>query len=370
MANYTCGTVSADYDTLEEMLGDPVANQSGNTGELVADVLAVANPANIADGFTLNGNGHIIDVSPLSSGACIGGVSSTGSVISKAKIVRIANTALTVCNSVKIDDCTINTPIQSAPIVGCTGDRNAVTTLDGVASGITGTDNVWVVNATGVTGAYTADDPALYFDGVDDHVETPNIVNDIPYCEYRWLLSSTASTVAVHARGLDAYRLVVLAGGELMVGSLAIGVYVSPNTVYTTRAYYNSNGDCTSLDIDGVEVWSGVSPKTTDTPTFYTGARYLYSLGLFLAGCVTCADVGGAFNYIQNGDFGSATLTDHSGNANDGTINGATWVLTTNYTPLIDGTLKLADGSYAGAVQPRKRRAINKMQFDFEFKLG
>ena len=29
--------------------------------------------------------------------------------------------------------------------------------------------------------------------------------------------------------------------------------------------------------------------------------------------------------YIKNGDFGSTTLIDHSGNGNDGTINGATW---------------------------------------------
>ncbi len=29
--------------------------------------------------------------------------------------------------------------------------------------------------------------------------------------------------------------------------------------------------------------------------------------------------------YIQNGDYGDATLIDHSGNGNDGTINGATW---------------------------------------------
>ena len=31
------------------------------------------------------------------------------------------------------------------------------------------------------------------------------------------------------------------------------------------------------------------------------------------------------YNYIQNGDFGSTTLVDHSGNGNDGTINGAQW---------------------------------------------
>ncbi len=30
-------------------------------------------------------------------------------------------------------------------------------------------------------------------------------------------------------------------------------------------------------------------------------------------------------SYIQNGDFGSPTLIDHSGNGNNGTINGATW---------------------------------------------
>ena len=29
--------------------------------------------------------------------------------------------------------------------------------------------------------------------------------------------------------------------------------------------------------------------------------------------------------YIKNGDFGSSVLTDHSGNGNDGTIEGATW---------------------------------------------
>ncbi|MCP5006601.1 MAG: hypothetical protein GY941_22065 [Planctomycetes bacterium] len=364
MANYTIGD-GGDFTTLELAATDPTANTAGNVWTILNNLFPVANVAAIDTGVIIKSGGFLVDTSSIASGTCI-----TGGSWENPTFIRVANTAATVVSGGILNNSTVYTPIQAAPLVGCTGDRNAVTTLDGVASGITGTDNKWVVNATGVTGAYTADDPALYCDGINDWAVGVNFISAATF-EYQLsvkFMESALSGLHVYCgcqNGSGSYPRAYLSisDGFLSygIGSKSAGANVTSftpdkNTEYGIQSTHD--GATFRLYVDNIEISSIVEPVDTLTSPIGMGAYGIdRTPNSYYSNCIVskfevCENGSTLAQYFQNGDFGSATLTDHSGNGNDGTINGATWVLTTNYTPLIDGTLKLADGSYAGAVQP------------------
>ncbi len=97
-----------------------------------------------------------------------------------------------------------------------------------------------------------------------------------------------------------------------------VGFVVSGNTITITM-----NGTIHTTSIAGFVSFRGSNSLEVgaDSSLTHRFKGYIEDFILYKNSDYTSMLV----SYIQNGDFGSATLIDHSGNGNDGTINGATW---------------------------------------------
>ncbi len=100
--------------------------------------------------------------------------------------------------------------------------------------------------------------------------------------------------------------------------------------------WFNAIGFNTLPEYHGAGVYTATATSNIDITTLF--ARY--SLVDSWVGCVNKLEIfkDGQLeaSYVKNGDFGSSTLIDHSGNGNDGTIHGATWWKSKDNVP-VDG---------------------------------
>ena len=146
----------------------------------------------------------------------------------------------------------------------------------------------------------------LKFDGVDDYIKIDNDISlevgDIVTIElHDYVPSPNAYLTDYDGLGTRGY------------------LFIS-----TTQTV--SNFTPTQIISVGDGVYTFVVHTAVDINTM--GARF--SLSEFIKAKLRCFKVESSTGvvkllYIQNGDFGSATLVDHSGNGNDGTIVGAQW---------------------------------------------
>lgn len=357
MADFTIG-VGGDFLTLEAAATDP-SNINGNRGLLI-DALYTPN-TNVAAFAPLyelipQQSKCDVDTSKIASGICL-----QGGEWGKVSFRRYNNTAAIVIQNASINECSTYTPLQDGAVVGCTGDLNAVTTLNGDATGLTGTDNKFVVNVSGVPGAYEDAIPGLYHDGLSNYVDCG--VDTSVAVETMTIRATpcSANAMSYFAIGTGRGRLYRNSSSQLVVGDTMNTGYVHNNAdVKTIGLEYNLDV-VNKLSVEGVTVWSGTAPGAVGSepvPRLRIGARWLGgSVGLFFCGVISYFQSKDR-SYFMAGDFGSATLIDHSGNGNDGTINGSTWVLSQEdpLTPKIGGSLLITSGpnagKYAGSSQP------------------
>jgi len=177
---------------------------------------------------------------------------------------------------------------------------------------------------------------ALKFDGVDDYCDTGILTSSLldgthkVTAKYTDDMSTDRSIFGDDSSGfqlrfdtgpniyLFQYRTLATSY-EFILGTAPTGGYdefelkVSGSSV---ELIINSVSQGTINDFDGAYINSTTKIGVAQN-RYWVGEISQYSYTSNVDGLV--------FSYIQNGDFGSATLIDHSGNGNDGTINGATW---------------------------------------------
>ncbi len=169
-------------------------------------------------------------------------------------------------------------------------------------------------------------DDCLRFGGSGDYTVTDAIDMTGAQTITSVFVCDELKTQAVHSKGGGHYRLVILGTGKLMVNSEVTNATITCGVVNTVSVVFDSNGKGISLTLNGVVEWTGLASPSQLTTDFYIGARNTSgTLGLFFSGKIHSVVIQGFASYVQNGDFGSSTLIDHSGNGNDGTIVGAQW---------------------------------------------
>jgi hypothetical protein len=174
-----------------------------------------------------------------------------------------------------------------------------------------------------------ADDALRFFSGYctltapstsPDSFGACTIVSDVVFDE-------VASVQVLHAQGTSAYRSYINSGVLTINGASTTNFTAVAGVSYKIEVDYNSSGEGIAIRVNGsaYTITGGTAPvgNSSASSTFYVGTRD--NLSLILQGVLTGFEITGFGSYIQNGDFGSPTLIDHSGNGNDGTINGAKW---------------------------------------------
>lgn len=97
-----------------------------------------------------------------------------------------------------------------------------------------------------------------------------------------------------------------------------------PTGWHNITIFYDSG--VKKLIIDDVEYSNTINIGDNNNTDFITFGGGLNSNGAMEISNIVYKDASSIeYIYIKNGDFGSPVLIDHSGNGNDGTINGATW---------------------------------------------
>jgi len=337
LANYTVGT-GGDFADLETIATDPTANTAGNTWTLLEDLTPVANVAAIDTGVIVITNGFQVDTSQIASGVCV-----TGGTWEKAIIKRYNNTAATLISTANIDNCTVYAPLQDAACVGCTGDANSIVGLLGTVSGIAGSNNVFTVNISGAEAAYKIKNNAYYVDGINDSISFPELEMTELNMSVKMINTGTFAFVYDNRDSVGGTSFVLANNlGNWQYSNCTLEVDGVPVVSEVTPVNFSEVGQVRIASSSGTIPISRLMRKGTD-PEFYAN------------GClrnIAISNSGGVISrYVCDGDWSTTVLTDHEG-TNDGTIDGATPVLTTSYTPLIDGSLLLPNGSYAGAVNP------------------
>jgi hypothetical protein len=169
-----------------------------------------------------------------------------------------------------------------------------------------------VVLASGLI-LYRGSGDCLAFDGLASYI-TP----------YQQAFDTMTTSVLAYDKGFDGYLFDNRGNGG------------TEYVIISSTGKWLIGGGITAV-VDGVPIVNNVTPvdfgeymtvvmSGSSIPAGIIGSRY--TIANFLLGEI-CSVVGVSsgstiYNYIQNGDFGDATLIDHSG-SNDGTINGATW---------------------------------------------
>lgn len=357
MAKFTIGA-GGWFETLEDAASD-ATNINGNGGILIdSDYVPSLAVAPFANTYTLEATkaNTTIDTSKIPSGVCL-----QGGVWGKVSLRRYNNAAAVVIQNAQIDECAVYAPLQDGAVVGCSGDLNAVTTLNGDATGLTGTDNKFVVNVTGVPNAYEDKVPGLYLDGINDYMTPFNI--DLDVLELQATIRKQGTDRYIYDNRGNSGSNYVIAGNVdkwLIDGSLTVTIDGSQVINNVTPVEYDK---LLTIVISGTGFKGGI-----------IGTRYTFQN--FFTGVICCCDgtlnSQNVYKYINSGDFGNSVLTDHSGNGNDGAINGATWVLSQQdpLTPKIGGSLLITSGPnkglYAGGAQPyEKKRSTLQLGIGF-----
>jgi hypothetical protein len=368
VANYTIGT-GQDYASIEAAASDPTANAAGNYWFLKDYITYMVSPsATIDAGVTIYGNGRIVDCTQVTSGTCITGGHWKNTIFRR---YPNDNPDPLIADAV-LENCTIYTPRGENDLSNCTGDKNAVLNLNGIEGGLTGTDNKLIAYES-MTDAMRASNPGLFFDGVDDRVDLPiQILDDFTF---RWsgridnvqdnslpyimrASSDFVSGVYIYFQNVDSVAKTAKFVANVGDGGALNGVFINGVPIdVPVEIYVNVVGRTISVEYHGITdtythdsdfVYNSndatIMGRAVDNSSNTRGEVYSFSLDT----------AGQKVEYISTGDFGSTTLTDHSGNGNDGTIEGATWILTTDYKPKINGSLALSDGTYAGAISKTK----------------
>jgi len=190
----------------------------------------------------------------------------------------------------------------------------------------------------GDLGKYSGDD-CLKFDGVNDYVDIPTDGNvfDVEFsCKFTPLTFNPSYQGVLGKKDKWVCYLVSSGGIQFFIRRQGGTWFFNTTSNYAVLGEENdleccidSSNNLSYVILNGVR--TDFVNQIYDTSIFsnfmFLGATNESSgsdPSLPFKGCIRDFKVDGS-EYIQNGDFGSTTLIDHSGNGNDGTINGATW---------------------------------------------
>jgi len=188
-------------------------------------------------------------------------------------------------------------------------------------------------------------DDVLKFSGVDTAPVSPIKISSTldgtheVYCMYDGKVASDGNVVGESiASAIGGFQIRYDIGNnkwnfQYRIGGTTYYSLQSTATVTVGQWYkisVNINGTNVSLTIDNVlqDSNSNFDGSGIDVNSFVAiggKSQNRYFSGLIRDYAYTTNSSQLVMSYIQNGDFGSATLIDHSGNGNNGTINGATW---------------------------------------------
>jgi len=186
----------------------------------------------------------------------------------------------------------------------------------------------------GDLGLYRGSD-CLKFDGVNDYVKIDNtpILTDFNISvECTPLRLTGTQFIWANRNGSDIH--LDIRASNFAVGiesSFGAEVFTHP-TILQVGSTYNISMTYNSSTLNGVIIVNGVSHIVTSLGAPLTVSNGWQNIGALDFGSspidhcnMDIRDISiNSSCYIQNGDFGSATLIDHCG-TNDGTINGAQW---------------------------------------------
>lgn len=363
MASFTIGA-GGDRADIETAASDPVSNPVGTPTDwyYLEDQVPVANVATINSNVTIYSNGYKTDTSKISSGICL-----QGGTWERADIRRYNNTAAVLLQNATTTRSTVYAPLQDGAVVGCTGDINAVTTLNGDATGLTGTDNKFVVNVAGVPNAYEDTIKSLYYKGVlgqDSTLNADIVLTDFDI-RFSAQIDSSGVNIIIGKCGNTQSFISYVSGNTFRLrfddNTNADITKVLSDGAYDFRVTYAPSGDIT-LFVDGVEESSvNVTGKTLTVNCYgggYDGVQFPY-IGMFYGLSINQYDGTKELEFdFTKDDFGGLVNFDQSGNANNGSVNGGVWALPleNSLTPKIGGSLLITSGPnaglYAGGVQP------------------
>jgi hypothetical protein len=340
---------------IETAASDPTSNPVATPTEwyFLEDQNPVANVATINSNVTIYSNGFKVDTSKIASGICL-----QGGTWDKPDIRRYNNTAAVLLQNATVSG-KIYTPLQDGAVVGCTGNLNAVTTLNGDATGLTGADNKFVVNVAGVPGAYEIIDSAQYFDGVSDFAEVPNTLdsNDFSVNFNATLDSNIFQQEFVECRngGISGFVFRSFEVGNLNYdtwGSSGFDRFsiTKPEGNYDISLEYD-NG-VKAFSVDEILVTSSINVADfSSLPNIKLGC----GSNKFGQMILSKVELSSGYKYIAGTEWETSTLVSVPAGSN-GTISSSTPVLYGELTPKIGGSLLITSGPnaglYAGGTQP------------------
>lgn len=371
MANYAIGS-TADWDEIdqtpyaghflsyEDCLSDVTSNQIGNDSYQISNnVTIVAN----ASSSNMTHYGHPFGGKQTGNYKCIDLVATgdtfTGGTFQNFILYRQTDNTGVAFNGSTLNNSTVLLQIAGS-ITGCTGNKNSIVTATGAITGITGADNIFTATAN-ITDAYVDNVPALWFDGVNDYATMPNNISNSGF-EFEFTMFFNGSPtneefVSCRNGSTGGFTVRSYEAGNINYDSWGASGFKRishAETVGNKKILFAYEDNTKTLAING-----NSSTQSANMGDFSTVTNITLGCGSFECAktCIHSVVSNNEYSYIQKGDFGSTILPSHP-SGNDGTINGATWVLSQEdpFRPKIGGTLLLPDGTYAGSSQPPAKK--------------